>query len=206
MEAVLNFLILVQREIITVYIISSAVFPLSRFECPCNKLNLCFHSFNLHVFPRLLACQGPLRSLSRPPLSSSHLSLSHLLIAGHLLRARVFQQHCTSPASGWSSFHTWVQKIFTQSLNIPPTFPPQPSVEHPSPWRWWGGSCRARAIPSSFAAQAPTSSWSRVPTTDAPTTRSVTQTRHRWRTRGATCQMPTRSCLRGKVTWAVLHS
>lgn len=76
----------------------------------------------------------------------------------------------------------------------------QRSVEHPSPWQWWGGSCRARVTPLNCAARALMSSWSRVPTTAALMTRSVMQTRHRWRTRGVTCPMHTRSCHNGKNT------
>lgn len=70
----------------------------------------------------------------------------------------------------------------------------QPTAAPPSPWRWCVGSCRASPTPSSCAAQARTSSWSRALTTDAPTTRSATRTRPRWKTLGATCPTPTRSC------------
>lgn len=74
-------------------------------------------------------------------------------------------------------------------------------AEHPSPWRWWGGSCPARATPSSCAAQARTSSWSRAPTTAALMTRSAMQTPPRWRTLGVICRTHTRSCLKGNNSW-----
>lgn len=73
-------------------------------------------------------------------------------------------------------------------------FPVQPTAAPPSPWRWCVGSCRASPTPSSSAARARTSSWSRAPTTGALTTRSATRIRPRWKTPGATCPTPTRSC------------
>lgn len=68
----------------------------------------------------------------------------------------------------------------------------------PSPWPWSAGSCPVSPTPSSYVAQAQTSSWLKVPTMAALMTRSATQTPSRWKTHGATCLTPTRSCHSGQ--------
>lgn len=67
------------------------------------------------------------------------------------------------------------------------------------PSAWSGESSRARDMQLISVARGVMSSWSRRPTTAAPTTRSAMLTRSRWRTSTATSPMPTRLYHKGKT-------